>query len=125
MHPWRLGSSRPAAGQRLESTLWPLTWCNRRRCRAGTCPRNYSTHFYNWPYTFGLLFGLGLYAAYQEDPERFRDGYDDLLASSGLADASGLAARFGIDVGREEFWASSLEVLGRRIDQFERLAFGS
>jgi pepF/M3 family oligoendopeptidase len=85
-------------------------------------PHYYMTHFYNWPYTFGLLFGLGLYAAYQEDPERFRAGYDDLLSSTGLADASGLAARFGIDVGQQEFWASSLAVLSRRIDQFERLA---
>ncbi len=85
-------------------------------------PHYYSTHFYNWPYTFGLLFGLGLYAAYQDDPDRFRSGYDDLLGATGLSDASGLAARFGIDVGREDFWASSLAVLARRIDQFEEVA---
>jgi hypothetical protein len=41
-----------------------------------------------------------------------------------LADASGLAARFDIDVGREEFWSSSLAVLAGRIDQFEKLAAG-
>jgi oligoendopeptidase F len=86
-------------------------------------PHYYMTHFYNWPYTFGLLFGLGLYAGYQQDPERFRAGYEDLLSSTGLADASGLAARFGIDVGRQEFWASSLAVLRGRIDEFEVLAF--
>jgi oligoendopeptidase F len=84
-------------------------------------PHYYSTHFYNWPYTFGLLFGLGLYAAYQADPDRFRAGYDDLLSSTGLADAAGLAARFDIDVTGEEFWASSLAVLKARIDQFEDL----
>jgi oligoendopeptidase F len=87
-------------------------------------PHYYSTHFYNWPYTFGLLFGLGLYAVYQADADRFRAGYDDLLASTGLADASGLAGRFGIDVDREEFWAASLSVLAGRIDQFEALAAG-
>ena len=27
--------------------------------------------------SLGLLFGLGLYARYQDDPERFRHGYDD------------------------------------------------
>jgi oligoendopeptidase F len=84
-------------------------------------PHYYSTHFYNWPYTFGLLFGLGLYAAYQGDPDRFRAGYDDLLSSTGLGDAAGLAGRFGIDVTGEEFWASSLAVLATRIDQFEAL----
>ena len=87
-------------------------------------PHYYSTHFYNWPYTFGLLFGLGLYAAYERDPERFRSGYDDLLAATGLADAAGLAGRFGIDVTDEGFWASSLAVLAGRIDQFEQLAAG-
>jgi pepF/M3 family oligoendopeptidase len=88
-------------------------------------PHYYSTHFYNWPYTFGLLFGLGLYASYQEDPDRFRAGYDDLLSTTGLGDAAELAARFGIDVRQEEFWASSLAVLAARIDQFEQLAADS
>src|SRR5581483_9751791 len=70
-------------------------------------PHYYSTSFYNWPYTFGLLFGIGLYASYREDPERFRAGYDDLLSSTGLASAAELAARFGIDLRSEGFWASS------------------
>ena len=110
-----LDSQRQAYGDGLDPAhLHPYMWAVK--------PHYYSTHFYNWPYTFGLLFGLGLYAAYQADPERFRQGYDDLLASTGLADASGLAARFGIDVGREEFWSSSLAVLAARIDQFEQLA---
>ena len=85
-------------------------------------PHYYSTHFYNWPYTFGLLFGLGLFAAYEADPDRFRRGYDDLLSSTGLGEAAGLAARFGIDVRDGGFWASSLDVLRSRIDQFEELA---
>ena len=58
----------------------------------------YGPTFYNYPYTFGLLFGLGLYARYTADPDGFRAGYDDLLSSTGLADAATLAARFGIDV---------------------------
>ena len=44
---------------------------------------HYFTPFYNWPYTFGLLFGIGLYARYVDDPERFRAGYDDLLSTVG------------------------------------------
>ena len=44
---------------------------------------HYFTPFYNWPYTFGLLFGIGLYARYLDDPERFRAGYDDLLSATG------------------------------------------
>ncbi|HUF33964.1 MAG TPA: M3 family oligoendopeptidase [Acidimicrobiales bacterium] len=85
-------------------------------------PHYYSSAFYNWPYTFGLLFGLGLYARYQADPERFRAGYDDLLSSVGLAGAADLAARFDIDVRDRAFWDASLDVIRTRIDDFEKLA---
>jgi oligoendopeptidase F len=87
-------------------------------------PHYYSSAFYNWPYTFGLLFGIGLYTRYEADPERFRAGYDDLLSATGLADAAGLAARFGIDIRSVDFWASSLDVIRRRIDEFVALAVG-
>jgi oligoendopeptidase F len=77
--------------------------------------------FYNYPYMFGLLFGLGLYAQYQDDPEGFKAGYDDLLSSTGLGGAAELAGRFGIDVRKGEFWRSSLAVVRSDIDQFEQL----
>jgi len=83
---------------------------------------HYFTPFYNWPYTFGLLFGLGLYARFVEDPERFRAGYDDLLSSTGLATAAELGSRFGIDISDGAFWQSSLDVLTARIDEFTTLA---
>lgn len=95
---------------------------HRHRWMWAVKPHYYSTHFYNWPYTFGLLFGVGLFAAYREDPDRFRGGYDDLLSSTGLGDAAGLAARFGIDVRDSAFWASSLGVLRDRIDEFVGLS---
>ncbi len=79
---------------------------------------HYFTAYYNWPYTFGLLFGIGLYAEFQRNPERFREGYDDLLSATGLGDAAGLAARFGIDVRDRAFWTASLDVLRDRIDEF-------
>jgi pepF/M3 family oligoendopeptidase len=82
----------------------------------------YSSAFYNWPYTFGLLFGIGLYAHYAEDPERFRAGYDDLLSATGLASAADLAGRFGIDVRSGDFWASSLDVIRGRIDEYVALS---
>ena len=82
---------------------------------------HYFTPFYNWPYTFGLLFGIGLYARYVEDPDQFRAGYDDLLSSVGMADAAALAAQFGFDVRERDFWAGSLAVLAGHIDDYERL----
>ena len=84
-------------------------------------PHYYGSHFYNWPYTYGLLFGLGLYAAYRDDPERFRQGYDDLLSRAGMDTAEQLGARFDLDVTDEAFWTSSLDVLRARMTEYERL----
>jgi pepF/M3 family oligoendopeptidase len=83
----------------------------------------YSTgnSFYNFPYMFGLLFGMGLYAIYQQDPATFQVGYDDLLASTGMADAATLAARMGIDTRAPEFWRASLDIIRADIDRFEAL----
>ena len=83
---------------------------------------HYFTAYYNWPYTFGLLFGIGLYAEFERDPDRFRLGYDDLLAATGLGEAAELAARFGIDVRSVDFWTASLDVLRARIEEFCALA---
>jgi oligoendopeptidase F len=82
----------------------------------------YGAHFYNWPYTYGLLFGLGLFARFREDPERFRAGYADALSRAGMDSAEELGARFGIDVTQEAFWAASLDVCRDRITQYDRLA---
>lgn len=85
----------------------------------------YGPTFYNYPYTFGLLFGVGLYARYLDDPESFQTAYDDLLSSTGMADAKGLGKRFGIDVEDIGFWRSSLDVVREHIDEFVRLAEAS
>jgi oligoendopeptidase F len=77
--------------------------------------------FYNYPYLFGLLFALGLYARYREEPEAFRAGYDDLLSATGMADAATLAQRFGIDLRSIDFWRSSLRVIREDVDRFEAL----
>lgn len=77
--------------------------------------------FYNFPYMFGLLFGLGLYAQYEADPDRFRAGYDELLSSTGMADAATLAARFGIDTRTPDFWRASLDQIRHDIARFESL----
>ena len=84
-------------------------------------PHYYVATFYNFPYTFGLLFGLGLYAQYKQDPEPFKSGYDDLLSSTGMSEAAELAARFGFDVRESSFWEASLDVLRNDIDRFVAL----
>lgn len=84
-------------------------------------PHYYSAErsFYNFPYMFGLLFGLGLYARYQADPNGFKSGYDELLSLTGMADAATLASRFGIHIRTPDFWRASLGIIGKDIERFE------
>jgi oligoendopeptidase F len=77
--------------------------------------------FYNYPYAFGLLFGTGLYAIYQQRGEAFVQDYRDLLGSTGLGDAATLAARFGIDIRTKKFWQDSLNVIGERVERYAAL----
>ncbi len=74
--------------------------------------------YYNYPYAFGLLFGIGLYALYQSRGPAFVADYEALLASTGQAAPAELAARFGIDIRQPEFWRASLAVIERRIDRY-------
>ena len=114
-----LDAQRQTYGDGLDPTLLhPYMWAMK--------PHYYSAgrSFYNFPYMFGLLFGLGLYARYQQDPDAFRAGYDDLLSSTGLADAATLAARFGIDVRTPDFWRASLAIVRADVDRFESLVAG-
>ena len=111
-----LQAQRETYGDALdEETLHPYMWAVKSHY--------YSTgrSFYNFPYMFGLLFGLGLYARYREDPGEFRDRYDGLLTSTGRADAATLAAGFGIDLRRPDFWATSLARVRADVDRFEAL----
>jgi oligoendopeptidase F len=106
-----LEAQRETYGDGLDGeALHPYMWAMK--------PHYYYNSFYNFPYTFGLLFGLGLYARYERDPDEFRTGYDDLLSSTGLADAATLASRFGIDTRSPEFWRSSVGVIQADIERY-------
>jgi pepF/M3 family oligoendopeptidase len=83
-------------------------------------PHYYSSgfSFYNYPYTFGLLFATGLYAIYQKRGEAFVEDYKNLLASTGEDTAASLAQRFGIDITKRKFWDDSLAIIGKRVDRY-------
>jgi pepF/M3 family oligoendopeptidase len=111
-----LQAQRDTYGDGLdEQTLHPYMWAVKTHY--------YSPErgYYNFPYMFGLLFALGLYAQFEKEPENFREQFDALLASTGESDAATLAASFGIDTRSEAFWTASLDVIRADIDEFERL----
>jgi oligoendopeptidase F len=99
-----------------ENALHPYMWAAK--------PHYYGGLFYNYPYMFGLLFGLGLYARYLDDPDGFRARYDDLLSRTGMADAPTLAAEFGFDLRTPDFWRGAFDTVRQNIDRLESLAQG-
>lgn len=111
-----LEAQRETYGDGLdEHTLHPYMWAMKPHYYDSQCS------FYNYPYMFGLLFGLGLYARYTREPETFKQGYDALLSSTGLADAATLAGQFGIDIRSVDFWHASFDILREDIARFEEL----
>lgn len=109
-----LQAQRETYGDGLsESALHPYMWAVKGHY--------YSTgrSFYNYPYMFGQLFGMGLYAIYRNDPHSFTDRYDALLSSTGKGDAATLARGMGIDIGQRSFWEGSLAVVAGEVAQFE------
>lgn len=86
-------------------------------------PHYYSQdfNFYNFPYAFGHLFGMGLYAQFLERGPKFVSDYVQLLRDTGRARAVELAARFGIDIRSRDFWRGSLAVVGKDAERFETL----
>jgi pepF/M3 family oligoendopeptidase len=83
---------------------------------------NATRSFYNFPYAFGLLFGLGLFALYQDSGEAFIPDYEDLLRSTGMGSAAELAARFDIDLRSPTFWQNSIKVIEGRVERYLELS---
>jgi pepF/M3 family oligoendopeptidase len=111
-----LDAQRSTYGNGLTGeALHPFAWASK--------PHYYSAErsFYNYPYLFGSLFGIGLFATYQAEPDGFQERYDDLLRRTGQASPADLAADFGVDIRDRAFWARSLASLESSIDQFVAL----
>jgi oligoendopeptidase F len=77
--------------------------------------------FYNFPYTFGYLFGMGVHAHYLAEPAGFAARYETLLANTGMDDVAELGRGFGIDVEAPGFWRDALAFAAPRVDAYERL----
>jgi oligoendopeptidase F len=81
-----------------------------------------SLSYYNFPYAFGQLFGLGLYERYREEGPGFAKTYRTLLSETGTVSAVDLSKKAGFDIESPEFWLSSLRVFARQVETFETLA---
>ncbi|MDR2482516.1 MAG: M3 family oligoendopeptidase [Treponema sp.] len=78
--------------------------------------------FYNYPYAFGLLFSLGLYARYEREGPAFASAYRSLLTLTGEASVEEAARSAGFDLEGDDFWQDGVAVIAKRTGEFERLA---
>ncbi len=112
-----LDAQQQAYGDGLaEEVRHPYMWVNKS---------HYYTvglHFYNFPYAFGLLFGLGVFAKYQQQGKAFLPAYDALLAACGGGLVADVAATVGIDVRSVDYWRGALGVVRDEVDAFVALA---
>ena len=112
-----LSAQKEAYGDALDHEyLHPYMWLNK--------PHYYSAsnNYYNFPYAFGLLFGLGVYSLSKNSGKDFMAQYKKLLKETGKNKIKDVADMMDIDVSSKDFWLSSLEVIEENIERFNKLA---
>lgn len=78
--------------------------------------------FYNWTYTFGFMFSLGLYHHLMKTGD-FETKYDAILQDTGCMSVEELAKKhLAVDLTRDDFWQDALHTLNKDIDTFVKLS---
>ena len=108
-------AQKEAYGDQLAS-YHPLFWASKLHFHITGVP------FYNFPYTFGYLFSLGIYAHAKQDKENFADFYDALLRDTGSMSVESLAKKhLAVDLEKPEFWQSAIDLCIADVEQFMEL----
>lgn len=82
--------------------------------------------FYNYPYTFGYLFSMSIYARRQELGKDFMKTYINILRDTGRMTAEDLIQKhLGEDIRRPDFWKKSIDVINQKVVAFEKLALSN
>ncbi|WP_370551153.1 M3 family oligoendopeptidase [Halobacillus sp. GSS1] len=75
--------------------------------------------FYNFPYTFGYLFSMGIYAKALEVGPAFEDRYIALLQDTGRMNVEDLAKKhLDVDLEEKDFWVHALELCLSDLESF-------
>lgn len=79
--------------------------------------------FYNYPYLFGYLFSLGIYAQQDRYGAGFNDLYTKILRDTGTMTAEALVTHhLQQDISQPQFWAASLNIVAESVAKFEQWA---
>ena len=75
--------------------------------------------FYNFPYTFGFLFSLGIYAEALEEGKGYEEKYIALLKDSASMKVEDLAKKhLQVDLTKPEFWEKAVKLCIDDIEEF-------
>lgn len=75
--------------------------------------------FYNFPYTFGYLFSLGIYAHAQKQGSSFEDDYIALLRDTASMTTEELAKKhLDVDLTKPDFWQDGIDIIKKDIEEF-------
>ena len=113
-----LAAQREAYADGLSADGWyPNFWISKLHFYITGLP------FYNFPYTFGYLLSLGVYAVGVESGDDFADQYRRLLIATGCRETEdAVQSTLGYDLTQKEFWHKSLDIVEQRVEQFLQLA---
>ncbi len=78
--------------------------------------------FYNYPYLFGYLFSLGIYAKKSEYGSDFSQKYISVLRDTGIMTAEDLITKhFNEDISKGAFWEKSLNIINLSVEAFRKI----
>lgn len=78
--------------------------------------------FYNFPYTFGYLFSMGIYAQAMKSDGNFEDQYIALLRDTAAMTTEELAQKhLNVDLTKPDFWQAGIDMVLHDINDFMTL----
>jgi len=109
---------RAYAGTLDEPDGWhPLFWASKLHFFFTGVP------FYNFPYTFGFLFSLGIYDRALKEGQSFAKSYRNLLADTGSMMTEEVASKhMGVDLTKEDYWRDAVNRVLLDIEPYIELA---
>lgn len=80
------------------------------------------TTFYNFPYTFGYLFSLSIYARREQLGDKFMETYVNILRDTGSMTAEALVQKhLGEDITKPAFWQKAIDAVMTKVESYESL----
>ncbi|MFC0557473.1 M3 family oligoendopeptidase [Halalkalibacter alkalisediminis] len=108
-------AQKEAYGNQL-SSYSPTFWASKLHFHITGVP------FYNFPYTFGFLFSLGIYKKALEAGRSFEDDYIALLQDTASMTVEDLALKhLQIDLTSKDFWQEAIDLVLVDVDEFMEL----